>query len=60
VISPRSRRMLDQSAAILKKGLASVPVALTKKRVRLGAMKGRMKTKGGIIHCDMEDDWEPR
>ena len=58
VISPRSRRMLDQSAANLKKGLASAPVALTKKRVRLGAMKGRMKIKGDIIHSDMEDDWE--
>jgi hypothetical protein len=48
--------MLDQSAANLKKGLASAPVALTKKRVRLGAMEGRMKIKGGIIHSDMEDD----
>jgi hypothetical protein len=60
VISPRSRRMLDQSAANLKKGLASAPVALTKKRVRLGAMKGWMKIKGGIIHADIKDDWEPR
>jgi len=49
--------MLDHSAANLKKGLASAPIARPKKRV-LGELKGRMKIKGDIIHSDMEDDWE--
>jgi hypothetical protein len=58
VIFPRSREILDHSAANLKKGLASTPVAKPKKRVRLGALKGLMKIKGDIVHSDMEDDWE--
>jgi hypothetical protein len=58
VISPRSRKMLDHSAANLKKGLASAPIAKPEKRLRLGALKGRMEIKGDIIHSDMEDDWE--
>jgi hypothetical protein len=58
VISPRSRKILDHCAANLKKGLASVPIARPKKRVRLGALKGRMEIRGDIIHSDMEDDWE--
>ena len=58
VISPRSRKMLDHSAANLKKGLASAPIVKTKRRVRLGALKGWIKIQGDIIHSDMEDDWE--
>ena len=58
VISPRSREILDHSAANLKKGLASAPIAKPKKRVRLGALKGWIKIQGDIIHSDMEDDWE--
>ena len=57
-ISPRSRKILDRSAANLKKGLASAPIAKPKKRVRFGTLKGRMEIKGDIIHSDMEDDWE--
>jgi len=57
VISPRSRKMLDRSAANLKKGLASAPIAKSKKRL-LGTLKGRMEIKGEIIHSDMEEDWE--
>ena len=56
-ISPRSRKMLDHSAASLKKGLASAPT-LKRKKIRLGALKGLVKIKGDIIHSDMEDDWE--
>jgi hypothetical protein len=55
--SPRSRKMLDHSAASLKKGLASAPI-LKRKKIRLGALKGLMKIKGEIIHSDMEHDWE--
>jgi hypothetical protein len=58
VISPRSLEILDHSAANLKKGLASVPVAKPKKRVRLGALKGLMEIKGDIIHSDIGDDLE--
>ncbi len=57
-ISARSLKMLDKSTASLKKGLASAPIAKPKKRLRLGALKGRMEIKGDIIHSDMEDDWE--
>ena len=59
-ISARSLKMLDKSATSFKKGLASAPIARSKKRVRLGALKGQMKIKGDIIHSDMEDDWEVR
>jgi hypothetical protein len=55
--SPRSRKMLDHSAASLKKDLASAPI-LKRKKIRLGALKGRMKIKDDIIHSDLEDDWE--
>jgi hypothetical protein len=48
VISAHSRRILDHSAANLKKGLASAPIALPKKGVRLGAPKSWMKIKGDI------------
>jgi hypothetical protein len=56
-ISARSLKMLDKSAASLKKGLASAPIAKPKKRA-LGSLKGWMEIKGDIIHSDMEDDWE--
>jgi hypothetical protein len=36
LISEHSRMMLDRSAANLKKGLASAPIANPKKRGRLG------------------------
>ena len=58
VISPRSRRMLDQSVANLKRGLASASIETPTKRRRLGALKGRMEIRGDIIHSDMEGDWE--
>jgi hypothetical protein len=57
-LSRRSRRILDHSAANLKKGLASAPIAEPKNRVRLGALKGWMKIRGDIIHPNMENDWE--
>jgi hypothetical protein len=57
-ISVYSRKMLDHSVANLKKGLASAPIVKTKRRVRLGALKGWIKIQGDIIHSDMEDDWE--
>jgi hypothetical protein len=58
LISLRSRKMLDHSAATLKKGLASAPIETPTKRRRLGALKGRMEIRGDIIHSDMEDDWQ--
>jgi hypothetical protein len=57
-LSPRSRKMLDRSAANLKKGVASAAITKAKRRVRLGALKGWMQIKGDIIHSGMEDDWE--
>jgi prevent-host-death family protein len=33
------------------------PVAKQPKRVRLGALKGRIEIKGDIIRSDMEKDW---
>ena len=49
--------MLDHSAASLKKDLVSAPI-LKRKKIRLGALKCRMKIKDDIIHSDLEDDWE--
>lgn len=58
VISACSRKLLDHSAASLKKGLASAPIGRPKEGARLGALKGGIEIKGDIIHSDMEDDWE--
>ena len=59
-IAPRSLKMLDQSVPNLRRGIASDPVALPRKRVRLGRLKGWMEIKGDIIHSEMEGDWEMR
>jgi len=36
------------------------PVAKQPKRVRLGALKGRIEIKGDIVRSDMEKDWLDR